>query len=324
MADGADVRFRLASPAVPTAATVLEITGDSVRVVPGSGPPCTPAGCAPQTLVDAALDWIDDPVGLLEERPIAVADLWVSLMATLVGGHCDSVVVVHPQDWPRHRVDRVLAAANAVADRVEAVSRDRWTGEAGDEPKDDHVDDGHVGGGRPKPRRLPVTALLAASVLVMAGITLAIRSAPGPQDAAGVSVVEGRMAVRIPAHWTVQRVTGGPGSRRLQVSPPQSSGIALHLTSAYAPETTLAQAAEVLNRAITHEPPDVFVDVRSLDEVAGRSAVTYREVRPGHIIAWSVVLSGSTRISIGCQSPAGREAEIRPACDEAVRSAQER
>lgn len=319
MADSADLRFRLASPAVPTAATVLEITGDSVRVVPGPGPPCAPAGYAPQTLVDAALDWIDDPVGLLEERPIAVADLWLSLMATLVGGRCDSVVVVHPQDWPRHRVDRVLAAANAVADRVEAVSRDRWTGEAGAELKDHHVS-----GGRPKPRRLPATALLAASVLVMAGIALAIRPAPGPQDAAGVIVVEGRMAVRIPAHWTVQRVTGGPGSRRLQVSPPQSSGIALHLTSAYAPETTLAQAAEVLNQAIAHEPPDVFVDVRPLDEVAGRSAVTYREVRPGHVIAWSVVLAGSTRISIGCQSPAGRETEIRPACDEAVRSAQER
>lgn len=316
MADGADQRMRLASPVVPTAATVLEVTGDSVRVLPDCGPPCDPPL---QALVDAALAWIDDPVGLLDERPIAVADLWRSLMATLVGGRCDSVVVVHPPDWPRYRVDRVLAAANAVADRVEAISRDRWTAQADDEPRDDPFDDG-----RPIPRRRPATALLAATVVVLAGMALAIRSAPASQEVSGVTVVEGRMAVRIPAHWTVERVTGGPGSRRLQVSPPQDPGIALHLTSAYAPETTLTQAAEVLNQAITREPPGVFVDVRPLDEVAGRTVVTYREVRPGRIIAWSVVLAGSTRISIGCQSPAGREAGIRAVCDEAVRSAQER
>ena len=70
--------------------------------------------------------------------------------------------------------------------------------------------------------------------------------------------------------------------------------------------------------------PFVFAGGAAQAEVAGRTVVTYREVRPGRIIAWSVVLAGATRISIGCQSPAGREAGIRAVCDEAVRSAQER
>ena len=328
MAGGPDPRFRLASPRVGTAATVLEVTADSVRLVSGFGSSGDREGDGrgAQTLVDAAIGWIDDPVGLFEERPVAVAELWRSLMVTMVGEQCDSIVVVHPPDWPRHRIDRVVAAANTVAEHVEAVSRDRWRIEVDDGPwEDGPVDDGRPVG----PRRPLVTALLAAllvasAVVVPAVVVLAARVPPAPKDAPGIAVVEGRMAARIPAHWRVERVTGGPGSRRLRVSPPQDPAIALHLTSSYAPETTLEQAADVLGRAIAGEIPGVFVDLRVAAQVAGRPAVTYREVRPGRVIAWSVVLNGATRISIGCQSPPGREADVRAACDEAVRSAREK
>ena len=314
--------MRLASPRVGTAATVLEVTADSVRVLPGFGSSGDGDGRRAQTLVDAAIGWIDDPVGLFEERPVAVAELWRSLMVALVSEPCDSVVVVHPPDWPPHRIDRVVAAANTVAEHVEAVSRDRWRIEVDDGPGEDGpIDDGRPVG----PRRPLMTALLVASaVVVPAVVVLTDRVPPAPKDAPGVAVVEGRMAVRIPSHWKVERVIGGPGSRRLQVSPPQDPAIALHLTSSYAPETTLEQAADVLGRAIAVEIPGVFVDMRVAVEVAGRPAVTYREVRPGRIIAWSVVLNGATRISIGCQSPPGREADVRAACDEAVRSAREK
>ena len=166
--------------------------------------------------------------------------------------------------------------------------------------------------------------MAAGAIAVPAVVALTARVPPAPKDAPGVSVAEGRMAVRIPAHWTVERVTGGPGSRRLRVRPPQDSAIALHLTWSYAPETTLEQTAGVLSRAIAGEIPGVFVDLRVAAEVAGRPAVTYREVRQGRVIAWSVVLAGATRISIGCQSPPGRDADVRAACDEAVRSARER
>jgi type VII secretion-associated protein (TIGR03931 family) len=268
--------------------------------------------------MDAALSWIDDPVGLLDERPVAVADIWRSLIAVLVGGCCDSVVVVHPPEWPRHRVDRVLAAANAVADHVEAVSSDRWT-----EPTDDELSDDAARRRRIYPRLRPVIAGVVGAGVAAVTALAGVQSAHTPDTDAGMSVAEGRMTVRIPAGWTVERVTGGPGSRRLQVSPPGDPDIAVHLTSSYAPEATLERAAEVVSAAIAAEPPGVFVDVRPLDEVAGRPAVTYREVRPGHVIAWSVVLTGATRISVGCQSPPGREADVRLACDEAVRTARE-
>jgi type VII secretion-associated protein (TIGR03931 family) len=152
---------------------------------------------------------------------------------------------------------------------------------------------------------------------------LAVRAAPKPDETSWMTVVEGRMTVQIPANWTVERVTSGPGSRRLQVSPPGNPGIALHLTSSYAPEVTLDRAAEALTTAMADEPAGVFVDLCSPDEVAGRPAVTYREIRPGRVIAWSVVLDGATRIGIGCQSPPGGEAGVRAACEEAVRTGRE-
>ena len=317
-----------------TPAVVLDITADSVRTIPGLGSAGEGARCAPPNLVDAALDWIDDPVGLLDERPVAVAELWRSLMLALVDQPCDSILLVYPAQWPRHRIERVTAAANAMADHVEAVSRDRWHGigfvDAGvcgadepsaDEPRERQLEDGPSG----RPRRLRMTALLAAVAgVALGGIALASRSGPVEQDASLATVVEGRMAVHVPRHWIVERVTSGPGSRRLQVSSPKDPQVAVHLTSAYAPETTLAQAAEVLSRAIAHEPPGVFVDVHPLDDVGGRAAVTYREVRPGRTIAWSVVLAGATRVSVGCQSPPGREREVRAACEQAVRSAREK
>jgi type VII secretion-associated protein (TIGR03931 family) len=57
--------------------------------------------------------------------------------------------------------------------------------------------------------------------------------------------------------------------------------------------------------------------------VAGRPAVTYREIRPGRVIRWSVVQAGSVRVCIGCQSAPGRDEAVRAACEQAVRSARE-
>jgi type VII secretion-associated protein (TIGR03931 family) len=297
--------------------TVVEVSDHAVRVRPTTSP-----HGVPRTLIEAALDWIDDPVGLWEERPVAVADLWRRVIAALVGPRTDSIVVVHPSGWPRHRIDRVVAAANAVADRVDAVAHEDWNHEgpddAGSEPRREVGDDP-----APRTHRGRAALLAVAAVLALVGLAVAVGSGPVWRQPSGVVVAEGRMAVRIPEHWTAERVTSGPGSRRLQISSAGDPGIAIHLTWAYAPDTTLAQAADVLSHAIAHEPPGVFVDLRPLDEVAGRPAVTYREVRPGRVVAWSVVLAGPTRISIGCQSPPGREAEVRAACDEAVRSARE-
>jgi type VII secretion-associated protein (TIGR03931 family) len=176
--------------------------------------------------------------------------------------------------------------------------------------------------------RLLIAATAAILLLgVAAGMTVRppVTSPPADQDpvARAEILVEGRIAVGIPPHWIVERVTGGPGSRRVQVSSAADADLALHITQAYAPETTLAQAAAVLRRQIAEQDPGVFVDVNPADAVADRPAVTYREIRAGRVIRWVVVLAGPTRIGIGCQSAPARQDAIREPCEQAVRSARE-
>ena len=204
----------------------------------------------------------------------------------------------------------------------------------------------------PSRRRVggPVAALVAAS-LVLAALVLpdgrelvlpdgrelglpdgrervgAVVATPRPEvgapDPAAVSLVEGRIVVAVPLHWHVERVRSGSGSRRVQVGSPVDPDIALHITASYAPDSTLAQAAEVLGDAVADQTPGVFVGFRPAVEVAGRPAVTYREVRVGRVVDWSVVLSGSTRIGIGCQSAPDRTEVVRAVCEQAIRTARE-
>ena len=200
----------------------------------------------------------------------------------------------------------------------------------------------------PSRRRVggPVAALLAAS-LVLAALVLpdgrelvlpdgrelglpdgrervaTPRPEVGAPDPAAVSLVEGRIVVAVPLHWHVERVRSGSGSRRVQVGSPVDPDIALHITASYAPDSTLEQAAEVLGDAVADQTPGVFVGFRPAFEVAGRPAVTYREVRAGRVVDWSVVLSGSTRIGIGCQSAPDRTEVVRAVCEQAIRTARE-
>lgn len=277
-----------------------------------------------QGLVTAALTWIDDPVGLHDDRPVAVADMWRTVMVALIGDppgyQSEPVVVVHPDDWPPQRVGRVVAAANAVADQVTAVPRGQWAPAA-----DAGVTPGDVDPPRRRRRFRPApVALTAAVVALLVGVVTADRWPRAiPTGPPTQTVVEGRIAVRIPAQWTVTRVTGGPGSRRVQAGPPADPDLAVHITQSYAPESTPDRAAEVLGRNIAGQPPGVFVDFQSAGRAAGRPAVTYREVRPGRVVDWSVVLVGSTLIGVGCQSPPARTEAVRAACEQAITSARE-
>ncbi len=362
---------------------------------------------AQEAMARAALEAIDDPVALLDGRPIAVPEILRALIAATLGRRVESLVVVHPSRWPRPRVDRVIAAALPMAGTVVARTRGeviraraagpavvieidaeltaisagalvvrgrddvvavaeialRWADSLGAEVFIDAP--GEVPGaaqtaaairkallhngitvrtvhnielapapqspaqestdaiGRRVWRRPAVLSAAAAALLLGAGI--AVRPAavtPGPQ-AGVVSVVEGRVAVEVPPDWTARRVTEGPGSRRVQVGSPADPAAALHITWAYAPGTTQAKTAEVLSGAIAGQPPGVFVDFNATAQVAGRPAVTYREIRPGRVIRWSVVQAGSSRVCIGCQSAPGRDEAVRAACEQAVRSARE-
>ena len=361
-------------------------------------------------LVSIAVDGIDDPVVLLDDRPVGVADLWRSLISTTLGTHRDSVVVVHPSWWSRARVNRVIGATTAAAaSGVVAMSRsellrrghpetgpvieiagelvavcsgsttrvldradlgpvvDAVVALAGSDvvlldappgiPGSAHtaalirkalsrngftvcdVDVADCAADVVRPRQavgaarllLAVTAaILVVGVGVGVGVGVARRPTvalppvnPDPVGRAEI-LVEGRIAVGVPPGWIAERVTGGPGSRRVQVSSAADADLALHITQTYAPETTLAQAAAVLRRGIAEQAAGVFVDFNPADDVAGRPAVTYREIRAGRIIRWVIVLAGPTKISIGCQSAPDRQDAIRAACEQAVRSAQER
>ena len=300
--------------------TVLEVGPRSVRVLSGPGGPVEPA------LAEAAVEWIDDPVGLYGERPVAVAELWRAVMTAAVAAQSGPVVLVHPDGWSRHRIARVVAAANTVADEVAAVPSSQWRRDGPPPAPDVAADIGHR---QPPPRRRRSVALWGPALglaVLLAGTALVGRSTPpaesGPPGDT-TAVVEGRVEVRVPQSWAVVRVTSGPGSHRLQAGPPADPDIAVHITQAYAPESTLAQAAAVLSKAIAGQPAGVFADLRADGQAAGRPAVTYREVRPGRVVDWSVLQVGATRIGIGCQSPPDRPAAVRDACRAALASVRE-
>ncbi|OBK15160.1 type VII secretion-associated protein [Mycobacterium asiaticum] len=366
----------------------------------------------------AALDGIDDPVALLDERPVAVELLWSQALRSLAEGHRGGPIVVHPSWWSAARVGVLAAAASGlgggtlrprswllaqgqshestvsieIADRLvaivgpEVVAVPRRTeslpvagavAEAVEtmlpgasvcidtpaaipgarllaqqiasvltSPAVVTIDDAGLARqaaaaavtGDP-PRRPPTappgsgSRVSATAAVVAAGIVAAVLVVAAPttdterprrssetQPAPTKVLVEGRVALTVPATWLTQRVIAGPGSARVQVTSPADPEVALHITQSPTPGETLARTAERLKRAMDSEPAGVFVDFNPAGLSAGRPAVTYREVRAGHDVRWAVLMDGSTRISVGCQSRPHAQDAVRDACEQAVRS----
>lgn len=174
--------------------------------------------------------------------------------------------------------------------------------------------------------RVPIFGGLAGATVVLATTVPAIAAgghrAVAPVNAAPTTfLVEGRVALTVPANWPTQRVIAGPGSARVQVTSPSDPEVALHITQSPIPDETLSATADRLKRAIDTEPAGVFVDFNPSGLIAGRPAVTYREVRGSHYVRWAVLVDGAVRISVGCQSRPGGEDAVHDACEEAVRSA---
>lgn len=350
----------------------------------------------------AALEWIDDPVGLAGGQPVTVPELLRDVLACPVP--VASVEVIHPAWWPARRVRLLADAAHEVAGEV--VTRTRTTVLAGShaavvveiaaglvavtgtadvvaEPRigapgevadavacrvratvRDHpgavVIDAPAGVGgaaalsamiedrlRPevrvtvvdqlppvrrtvdapvvdkapagrRPRLLP--AVVAGGVVMLA---LLVHHDVRPDTAIPATyLVENRVAVQVPAGWATQRVTGGPGSARVEVVSPEDPQLVLHVTQAPAAGDSLAAVAEPLQRALQRaddENPGVFLDFDRAGSSAGRPAITYREVRDGHQVDWAVLVDGAVRIGIGCQT--GGDDALRAVCEQAVRSA---
>ena len=363
--------------------TVCEVGPGTIRLLePGTA--CAAAGPKEALLAAGA-----EPVALLDDAPVATAELWRTVLTPLLAGARD-VLLVHPSWWAPERVDLVVRAAGG-APAVRPVSRRELLqpgsafveigpefvvvgdhrGSTGAETRcaepavvvsrvADRLTEGPVridapagvagadalgallarrlrvdgrrvrlstdrqlraaalavpGPAPPRRRSVrPVVRILAAAaaLCVIAGLATAGRENAG----ATTDLVEGRIAVRVPADWHVRRVTDGPGSARVEVVAPDDPDAVLHITQSRVADTDLAATAAALRAALAGQPPGVFVDFTAEDRRAGRPAVTYREVRPGREIDWTVLRDGGVRIAIGCQNAPA-------ACAAAIESARE-
>jgi type VII secretion-associated protein (TIGR03931 family) len=169
---------------------------------------------------------------------------------------------------------------------------------------------------------LALAVLLTVAVAGVLGVLASVRrGAPAGDGVPTTFLVEGRVALEVPAQWPTQRVVAGPGSARVQVTSPSDPEMSLHVTQSRVALESLSATADSLKQAIDAEPTGVFVDFNPTGNVAGRPAVTYREVRSAHDIRWTVLVDKAVRISIGCQSRHGHEDGMRQVCELAVRSA---
>ena len=263
-----------------------------------------------------------------------------------------AAVVARIRQWPTSVVlidaPSAVAGASAVATLIAAAVRDADNGHTAlvvDDarlaqlahavrlPEDELTQPAAAAGGVGS-RAWKLSGVAAAGVVlaVAAPAVAAVgrNGAPATEAVHTTFLVEGRVALTVPANWSAQRVIGGPGSARVQVTSPSDPEVALHVTQSAVPDTTqekheareaLQGTAERLRRAIDTEPAGVFVDFNPSAVSVGRSAVTYREIRAGHQVRWTVLLDGAVQISIGCQSRPGSEDAVREVCEQAVRSA---
>lgn len=166
-------------------------------------------------------------------------------------------------------------------------------------------------------------ALLGGAVMAGAvAFTAGLRHQDGtPLTPPSTFLVEGPVVVQVPAQWPVRRIATGPGSPRVELVSPVDPQLALHVTQSPAPGGGAGGAVESLQRAFDQVEPGVFVDFDSSATSAGRPVVTYREVRPGRHIDWTVLVDGGTRIGIGCQHPPDAIGALGAVCEQAVRTA---
>jgi type VII secretion-associated protein (TIGR03931 family) len=387
--------------------------------------------CGGATVADSeaervAFEHIDDPVTLIDLRPVTVESLWRSVLAAADCGTAEGVIVVHPSWWAPERVDVVGAAAHVLVGPAVLRSRS-WLLTHASQAKAEHAtlvveiaDDlvavtgaamvaqtrhrdqqavaeavvhsiltmvpetlhavvidapRTVSGARslsaliarelqnsggtvavleiddiglrklagaivplesrdraatPKAvsaglrRNLWRLALALAVISVVVGVGTLTRHSPprGRDDSIPTTyVVEGHVAVKVPAQWPLRRIVTGPGSARVQITSPSDPEVALHVTQSLVALPSLDATAEFLKTAIDAEPAGVFVDFNPAGHSAGRPAVTYREIRSGHDIRWTVWVDKTVRISIGCQSRQGHDEAVDQECEVAVRSA---
>lgn len=320
------------------------------RVVEGLGPPNRGNGSVvamrrAQVVADATRPGASDSAEVLIEIDAALIAISEGARLAAVLGrtrdvghivdrvlHCESrssaVLIDAPVGIPgaSDYADRICAALSDKGVRASLVSIERIVSEtmsarSSCEPRAD--DSQRRSSGRV---RLVVAAAAAAGLCIGGSFLIRtdrLRHAEQPVADGAIVVVEGRISARVPLAWRIEKLTAGPGSRRIRATSTESGGAALHVTQSYIPGQALAGTAEILAGALSGESQDVFRDFDAGGRRAGRAGVSYREVRGTRVIDWFVVVDGATRIGIGCESRSGRELDVRAACDGAIESAHE-
>lgn len=286
-------RIAMLREGVSAETTIVEITCDVVLVTAVDAIVAVVPRQEPVADADAIAAAVAAPAGVLVDAPAGVpgAEALASLIASRVRG-IGVPVRIADDSW-------VLRAA--VAHRS---------------PDPEPVVE--VGN-----RRAPAVLIGTLSAAILCGGFVLMHDAEPRADNMPVTLlVEGRVGVMVPAGWTAQRITTGPGSARVQVVSPTDTDTALQITQSVSPlRASLASTADSLHAAFAETTDGAFVEFNPSARRADRDAVTYRELRPERHVAWTVLVDGSVRIAIGCQSAPGREDLVQQVCDRAIRSA---
>ena len=246
-------------------------------------------------VIDAVIDEISTATMVLVDAPVGVAGA-VEVADAIAGGlRANGVTAM------TIRQDRVLAAA-----RQPPTPPPRPAGR----PR------------RAMPRTMVSAVLVAVVLLWVVGLGADTEPAGLRTDEVPMTLlVEGRVALKVPALWAVRRISSGPGSARVEVSAPDSSAAVLVTQSQVRKREALSRTAATLRSALDDQPAGVFRDFNPADRRADRAAVTYREIRDGREIDWVVFVDEAVRIGIGCQRASDEEHVVNRPCEEAVRSA---
>jgi type VII secretion-associated protein (TIGR03931 family) len=168
--------------------------------------------------------------------------------------------------------------------------------------------------------------VLAAAIVAAMLSCIGVASSIGVHESDATPVpmtllIEGRVAVEVPAHWPLRRITAGPGSARIEVTAPDGATAVLVTQSQVRRGESLTETAGILRNALDDEQNGIFTGFEPDDRQAGRAAVTYREVRQDRQIDWTVFVDDTVRIAVGCQRDPGRAQAMADICGEAIQSA---
>ncbi|MGV0741289.1 type VII secretion-associated protein [Mycolicibacterium sp. XJ870] len=275
--------------------SVVEIAMDLVVVARGQGDPVVLARCGDaDALVRAVVTAVQCPGQAVIDAPVEVAGA-VALGRAIA-------------DRLRDRGVQVSMADSAMLRREFTQSCDD-TGDRGAISLLAGTDRGRRGG------TVTCAALIVSALCAGTAVVAGDRPDAGQPMAV---LVEGRVGLQIPLGWTVQRVTDGPGSARVQVVSASDPDVMIHLTQSGVADGPLA---DTLRQAFDEQPAGAFVDFNPVDRIADRPVLSYREVRDERQVRWAVLVDGPVRIAIGCQSAVGRDELVRRACETAIRSA---